>query len=226
MQAKNKRVQRKPRKTREEQRQEMLVEWVPKTRTGKLVLAGDVTSIEQLYDKNLPILESEIVDMLVPDLQEEVLNVKAVQRTTDSGRKRSFLVTAAVGNKAGYVGVGTGRGLNVRPAIQKAVENAKLNIIAIRQGCGSWECGCGLGHSVPYKSKGKCGSVRMTLIPAPKGTGIVAGRTARKVLELAGIKDVWTKTKGDTRTVFNFAVATLDALKNIRRKKFPVGEAS
>ena len=226
MQAKNKRVQRKPRKTREEQRQEMLVEWVPKTRTGKFVLSKDITTVEQIYERNLPILEPEIIDMLIPDIQEEVLNVKAVQRTTDSGRKRSFLVTAAVGNKAGYVGVGTGRGLNVRPAIQKAVEHAKLNIIAIRQGCGSWECGCGLGHSVPYKAEGKCGSVRMTLIPAPKGTGIVAGKTAKKVLELAGIKDVWTKTKGDTRTTFNFAMATLDALKNIRRKKFKAGEAS
>ncbi|MFC2174945.1 30S ribosomal protein S5 [archaeon] len=204
----------------------MLIEWVPKTRTGKLVLSKDITSIEQIYERNLPILEPEIIDMLVPDLQEEVLNVKAVQRTTDSGRKRSFLVTAAVGNKSGYVGVGTGRGLNVRPAIQKAVEHAKLNVISIRQGCGSWECGCGRGHSVPYKSDGKCGSVRMTLIPAPKGTGIVAGGSAKKVLELAGIQDVWTKTKGDTRTVFNFAAATLDALKNIRRKKFGKGEAS
>lgn len=220
------RRQRDPKKRRAEQRQEQLVAWVPRTRTGKLVQKGEVTTLEQIYERNLPVLEPQIVDALVPDIQEEVLNVKAVQRTTDSGRKRSFMVTAAVGNKNGYIGVGTGRGLNVRPAIEKAVENAKLKMISIKTGCGSWECGCGLGHSVPYKTEGKCGSVRITLIPAPKGTGLVAGGTAKKVLELAGIKDVWTKSKGDTRTVFNSAVATLDALNNIRRKKFVVGEAA
>ncbi len=220
------RPERRPRKTKEEIKQEQLTAWVPKTRTGKLVQKGDLTTLEQIYEKNLPILEPQIIDVLVPDLQEEVLNVKAVQRTTDSGRKRSFMVTAAIGNKSGYVGVGTGRGLNVRPAIEKAVENAKLNVLAIRTGCGSWECGCGMGHSVPYKVDGKCGSVRITLIPAPKGTGIVAGGTAKKVLELAGIKDVWTKTRGDTRTVFNAAFATIDALRNIRRQKFKAGEAA
>lgn len=222
----DKRPPRRPRKTREELREEQLVAWVPKTRTGKLVQSGDITTIDQLYERNLPILEPHITDMLMPDLQEEVLNVKSVQRTTDAGRKRSFMVTAAIGNKNGYIGVGTGRGLNVRPAIEKAVENAKLNVVSIRMGCGSWECGCGLGHSVPYKSEGKCGSVRITLIPAPKGTGLVAGSAAKKVLILAGIKDVWTQTKGDTRTVFNFAMATVDALKNIRAKKFNSGEAA
>ena len=211
---------RRPRKTPEELRAEKLLGWVPKTRTGKLIQSGDIASLEDIYTKNLPILEPEIVDVLVPDIKEEVLNIKAVQRTTDSGRKRSFLVTAAVGNKKGYVGVGTGRGLNVRPAIEKAVENAKLNILSVTMGCGSWECGCGLGHSVPYKTEGKCGSVRITLIPAPKGTGIVAGGTTKKVLELAGIKDVWTKSRGDSRTVFNAAMATLNALRNIRRQKF------
>ncbi len=217
---------RPPRKTAEERRADKLVEWVPKTRTGKMVQSGDITSLEEIYKKNLPVLEPEIIDVLVPDIKEEVLNIKAVQRTTDSGRKRSFLVTAAVGNKNGYVGVGTGRGLNVRPAIEKAVENAKLNVLLVNMGCGSWECGCGMKHSVPYKSSGRCGSVQITLIPAPKGTGIVAGRTAKKVLELAGIKDVWTKSRGDTRTVFNAAMATLDALRNIRRQKFKAGEAA
>lgn len=226
MQQKELRESSNSRKTSPQERQEELVKWVPKTRTGKLVQKGEITTIEQLYEKNLPVLEPEIIDVLVPNINEEVLNIKSTSRTTDSGRKRSFMVTAAVGNKNGYVGVGTGQGLNVRPAIEKAVENAKLNMISIRMGCGSWECGCGLGHSVPYKTDGKCGSVRITLIPAPKGTGIVAGRTAKKVLELAGIKDVWTKSRGDTRTVFNAAVATFEALKNIRRKKFETGGAS
>ncbi|MCD6522858.1 MAG: 30S ribosomal protein S5 [Candidatus Diapherotrites archaeon] len=203
----------------EKKEEEKGIEWVPKTRTGRMVLNGEITTLEQIYSRNLPLLEPEIVDMLVPDLKEEVLDIKTVQRTTDSGRKMRFLATVVVGNKDGYVGVGIGKGANVRPAIERATRNAKLNIIHIQRGCGSWECGCGTPHSVPYKVEGKSGSVRVILIPAPKGTGIVAGKKAKKVLELAGIKDVWSKTFGDPRTTFNFAMATLDALRNIRRMK-------
>lgn len=191
--------------------------WVPRTELGKKVLSGEITDMEQIYEKNLPILEPEIVDMLVPNLQDEVLNIKMVQRTTDSGRKGSFMITVAVGNKNGFVGVGTGKGLEIRPTIEKAIKNAKKNLIHIKRGCGSWECGCGEQHSIPFKVKGKYGSTMIELLPAPKGTGIVAGKTAAKVLELAGIKDVWSRTEGDTRTVFNFAFATLEALRKIRK---------
>ena len=114
-------TRRRERKTPAEIKAEKLVAWVPKTRTGKLVQAGEITTIEEIYSKNLPLLEPQIIDVIVPELQEEVLNIKAVQRTTDAGRKRSFLVTVVVGNKNGYVGVGKGRGLNVRTAKEKAV---------------------------------------------------------------------------------------------------------
>ena len=115
-----------------------VVEWIPKTTLGKKVLAGDITSLEEIYEKNIAILEPEIVDKLVPNLQEDVLKIRMVQRTTDSGRKGSFSVAAAVGNKDGYIGVGTGKGLEVRPTIERAVRNAKKNIIHVRRGCGSW----------------------------------------------------------------------------------------
>lgn len=192
------------------------MEWEPKTELGRAVKSGQITSFEEIYARNLPILEPEIVDVLLPNLQEEVLEIKMVQRTTDSGRKSSFRITVAVGNRDGYVGVGIGKGAEIRPAIEAAVKEAKKAIIHVRRGCGSWECACGEPHSIPFKVSGKEGSVRVQLMPAPRGTGIVAGRTAKKILELAGIQDVWSKSLGDTRTVFNFAKATLAALRATR----------
>ncbi|MEM0089221.1 MAG: 30S ribosomal protein S5, partial [Archaeoglobaceae archaeon] len=161
----------------------------------------------------LPIREPEIVDVLLPELEEDVLEISMVQRVTDSGRRTKFRVTAVVGNRNGYVGIGVGKATQVAPAIQKAVENAKINIFRVERGCGSWECGCGSMHSVPFKVSGECGSVKVTLVPGPKGLGIVAADVAKKVIELAGVKDVWSITSGETRTTLNFALATFDALK-------------
>jgi small subunit ribosomal protein S5 len=98
-------------------------------------------------------------------------------------------------------------------AIRKAIRVAKLNIIEIRRGCGSWECGCGRPHSVPFQVTGKSGSVRITLMPAPRGLGLAAGDVAKKVLKLAGVSDVWSRTSGQTRTTVNMAKATFDALR-------------
>lgn len=200
-------------------RNEPIVEWVPKTDLGKKVLAGEITGLEEVYEKNLAILEPEIVDRLVPNLQEEVLKIRMVQRTTDSGRKGSFSVAAAVGNKDGYVGVGIGKGLEVRPTIERAIRNAKKNIIHVRRGCGSWECRCDEPHSVPFSVSGKASSVKIILKPAPKGTGIIAGKAAKKVFELAGVKDVWSRTKGHSATTLNFSMAALDALRQTRKAK-------
>lgn len=194
-------------------------EWIPKTELGKKVMSGEITDMEQIYSKNLAILEPEIVNKLVPGLEDEVLKIKMVQRTTDSGRRGSFMITVAVGNKDGYVGVGTAKGLEIRPVIEKAIKDAKMNLIHIRRGCGSWECACDEEHSISFNVHGKYGSVEIELISAPKGTGIVAGSAAAKVLRLAGVKDVWSRTKGSTNTVFNFAFATIKALKQTRKMK-------
>lgn len=196
-----------------------MIDWVPKTKAGRMVQSGGIKSFEQLYSLNIPILEPEIIDYLVPDLKEEVLDIHMVRRTTDSGRKGSFVATVVVGNSDGYVGVGMGKATNTRPAIERAIRNAKLNLIKVIRGCGSWECGCGEPHSVPFKVTGKSRSVRVTLMPAPKGTGLVCGETAKTVLRMAGIKDVWCRTEGQTQTVFNFAKATFDALKQIGKMR-------
>jgi small subunit ribosomal protein S5 len=193
--------------------------WMPKTNLGKRVAAGEITTMEQIYEKNMAILEPEITDRLVPNLHDSVINIRTVQRTTDSGRKGSFTVAVVVGNKDGYVGVGTGKGLEIRPTIERAIRNAKKNLIHVRRGCGSWECRCDEPHSIPFAISGRYSSVRIELKSAPKGTGIVAGDAAKKVLELAGIKDVWSRASGKTSTTLNFAMATLEALRKTRRAK-------
>ncbi|KKG16496.1 30S ribosomal protein S5 [Methanosarcina sp. 2.H.T.1A.6] len=197
-------------------------EWVPKTRLGKLVVEGQVASMDEAIKSGLPIREPQIIDMLLPDLEDEVLDINMVQRMTDSGRRVKFRATVIVGNRNGYVGLGQAKDVQVGPAIRKAIDAAKLNITYIRRGCGSWECACGLPHTVPYEVTGKAGSVSVTLIPAPRGLGIAAGNTATKVLEKAGIKDVWTKTFGTTRTTLNFAKATYDALNKVNIVRLPV----
>ncbi len=189
------------------------MEWTPRTRLGKLVAEGKIKTIDEAIASGLPVKEAEVIDVLLPDLEDEVLEINLVQRMTDSGRRLKFRVTAVVGNKNGYVGIGVGKASQVAPAIQKAIRNAKINIFRVNMGCGSWECGCGGSHSIPAKVSGSAGSVRVTLIPGPKGLGLVAGDVAKKVLELAGVKDVWTFTRGQTKTTINFAKATFDALK-------------
>ncbi len=191
-----------------------LEEWVPRTRLGWMVKEGKISSIKEIFDMNLVIQEPEIVDYLLPDLQHEVVDVNIVQKQTDAGEMTRFRVLVVVGNFDGYVGIGLGKARQVRQAISKAIRNAKLNIIPVRRGCGSWACSCTEPHSVPFTVMGKCGSVRIKLIPAPKGTGLVAGDAAKVVLRYAGIKDVWTWSRGETRTTINFVGAVYDALKN------------
>ncbi len=188
------------------------VEWVPQTRLGKLVKDGQVTNMGEALASGLPIREYQIVDALIPEIRDEVLDINMVQRMTDSGRRVKFRATVIVGNGDGFIGIGEGKDVQVGVAIRKAIDTAKMNIISIKRGCGSWECGCGLGHTVPFEVKGKAGSVEVELKPAPRGLGLASGGTAKKVLEIAGIKDVWTKVYGETRTTINFAKATFDAL--------------
>lgn len=186
--------------------------WVPKTRLGKMVSSGQIKTIEEAFETGLPIKEPEIIDALIPDLVDEVLDISMVQRMTDSGRRVKFRATVVVGNGNGYVGLAEGKDVQVGPAIRKAIETAKMNIVKIKRGCGSWECGCGLEHTVPCLVAGKAGSITIELKPAPRGLGIAAGGPAKKVMEMAGIRDVWTRSEGETRSTINFALATYNAL--------------
>lgn len=191
-------------------------EWIPRTELGKKVKDGSITSISEVLRSSNKIMEIGIINTLMPELNEkdyqEVLNVNMVQRMTDSGRRVKFSVVAIVGNKDGFVGLGEAKAAEVGPAIRKALDNAKLNLIEIRRGCGSWECACGRHHSVPFKVTGKSSSVTVILKPAPRGLGLAIGDVGKKMLTLAGIKDVWSFTRGQTQTTVNFAKAVFAAL--------------
>ncbi len=200
---------RPPRKDRYQEE-----EWVPKTNLGNLVKAGKITNMHSALNSGLPLREPQIVDTLMgEDLVDEVLKVNMVQRMTDSGRRTRFSITVVVGNSNGYVGLGTARGKEVGPTIKKAIDNAKLNIIELTRGCGSWECGCMTPHSLPYQVLGKSGSTTVTLRPAPRGVGLAVGDVAKKILKLAGIHDVWGFSRGQTKTTVNNAKSVMDALK-------------
>ncbi|HJW98032.1 MAG TPA: 30S ribosomal protein S5 [Candidatus Bathyarchaeia archaeon] len=196
-----------------ESRSEHLDQWVPRTRLGKMIQEGKISSIEEVFQAGLQVRESQIVDALIPDLQEEVININLVQKQTDAGEKSRFKAVVAVGNRDGYIGLGSGKASQVRNAIEKAATDARLKIVPVRRGCGSWECGCGRLHSVPFQIEGKTGGVRVVFVPGPRGLGLVASEVSKVILGLAGVKDCWTRSYGSTRTIPSFAYAVFDALK-------------
>jgi small subunit ribosomal protein S5 len=191
-------------------------EWVPKTRLGKMVKKGELKTMSDALATGLPLREPQIVDILLPELEDEVLNVNMVQRMTDSGRRVRFAITCVVGNKDGFVGIGQVKGKEVGPAIRRAIDRAKTNIIEVQRGAGSWQSAAGApAVSIPYKVTGKCASTEITIRPAPQGTGLVAGNVAKSVLRLAGIQDAWVFARGQTRTTTNYAKATFAALQEL-----------
>ncbi|MEM0444750.1 MAG: 30S ribosomal protein S5 [Nitrososphaerota archaeon] len=199
----------------------MSTAWEPKTLVGRLVKEGRITSIEELFANNYRITEPEIVDFLVPNLQQEVIDIKLVQRQTDAGEKSRFKAIVAVGNGDGLVGLGTAKSAQVVMAIERAVSRAKMNLMYIQRGCGSWECACGESHSLRVAVKGKCGSVEVQLLPAPRGLGLVAGNIAKIMLRLAGVQDCWLRSFGETRTSLSMAGAVYDALKRTNYMVLP-----
>jgi len=202
-------------------RESDLEKWVPRTRLGRMVLEGQITSIHEIFEEGYKIKEVEIVDVLLPELTDNVIDINLVQKQTDAGERSRFQAVVAVGNGEGLIGLAIGKARRVRNAIEKGIREAKLNIYPIRRGCGSWECDCGEPHSLPFEVTGKTGSVELTLIPGPKGLGLVVGDTAKAVLTLAGVKDCWSRSIGATQTTSSFASATFEALKKTTRMMTP-----
>jgi len=193
--------------------------WTPRTRLGRMVMNGEILTYEQALETGYPIREVEIVDALLPEMEDDVLSVNMIQRMTDSGRRVRFNVLCAVGNGDGYVGLSICKGKEVASTIQKAISQAKLNLIPVYRGNGSWESAEGPGNSIPFKATGRSGSTRVTLLPAPSGKGLVIGDYGRRVLTLAGVADVWSRSSGQTRSTINFAKATFNALEVLSRAK-------
>ncbi len=187
--------------------------WIPKTSIGKREIAGEINSMEEILSKGLRIQEAGIVKKLLPDLKTEVIDVGIIQKMTPNGQSTRFKALVAAGNENGWLGIGMGKSKQMRIAIEKANNAAYLNVSPVKLGCGSWECRCDQKHSVPFKVKGKGGSVTIEILPAPRGLGLVAGGKIRNLLKMAGIKDAWTTAKGSTSTMNSTSKAVLQCLR-------------
>ena len=189
-------------------------EWVPLTKLGRLVKYNKLNKLEEIYTHSIPIKEHQIIDELLErqkkELQDEVMKIISVQKQTKAGQRTRFKAVIAVGDLDGHVGLGVKVAKEVQIAIKGALMAAKISLIPVRRGY--WGNKIGNVHTVPMKVTGKCGSVRVRLIPAPRGTGIVGAPASKKLIHFAGIDDCYTSSSGTTRTIENFVKATFDAL--------------
>ena len=211
----------------ERAKKEVISAWEPKTKLGREVKDGKIKNIDEILDNNRKILEEEIVDSLLEVKTDLILIGQAkgkfgggkrrawrqTQKKTKEGNIPVFSTMAVIGDENGHVGIALGKAKETLPARDKALRKAKLSIIKIKRACSSFDCACSEPHTVPFKVSGKTGSCKVVLIPAPQGTGLVVGGELKKILKLAGIKDVYSKTFGKKRTTFNFIKACFDALK-------------
>jgi small subunit ribosomal protein S5 len=204
---------------KEEAKKIELENWIPKTMLGKKVKNGEITSLEEVFDANKKILEPEIIDFLIPELEEKLVDFTKTTKVRRAGRMFSFRAAVLVGDRRQFVGFGTAKDRERWPAIRKATRKAKLHLTKVRKGNGSWESTSVTGASVPFKVKGKSSSVRVELIPAPEGTGLVCGDKIKDVMKFVGIKDVWSRTYGSTSSTIDFVKAAINALSKTTKMK-------
>jgi len=213
-------------------RQEDKVTWVPVTKLGRLVKDNKITSLDDIFHHSLKIREYQIIDHFYPERQESpnvqlsmnqldksgrymhetVMSIKPVQKQTSAGQRTRFKAYVLLGNCNGYVALGHKSAKEVATAIRGAIINAKLNMVPVRRGY--WGASIGQVHTIPVKLSAKCGSVRVRLIPAPRGSGIVGSPTTQKILFYAGVNDCFSSACGQTCTRGNFATAVFEALKS------------
>jgi small subunit ribosomal protein S5 len=215
----------------ERAKESRIASWVPKTKLGKEVKLKNIKNIDEVLDAKKKIMEDQIIDSLL-NVKSDLLFIgqskgkfgggkrrawKQTQRKKKEGNVATFSTLSVIGDENGHVGIGFGRAKETLPARDKSIRQAKLAIIKVTRACASFDCACNELHSIPFNVTGKSGSVRVTLMPAPQGTGLVAAGEMKKILKLAGIKDIYSRTSGTVSTTANLARATIDALKKTNK---------
>ena len=139
------------------------------------------------------------------EFKDRLVAVNRIAKVVKGGKNFRFSALVVVGDENGRVGAGMGKAVEISEAIRKANEDAKKHLIKVPM----------VGTSIPHESIGRFGTGKVVLLPAPEGTGVIAGGAARAVLELAGVKDIRTKSYG-TNNQINMVKATLEGLKQLR----------
>jgi small subunit ribosomal protein S5 len=217
----------------EREKEEIIFAWEPKTKLGREVKDGKIKDIDEILDNDRKILEEQIVDFLL-DIKTDLILIGQAKGKFGGGKRRvwrqtqkkteqqnipTFSAMAVIGDENGHVGVSIGKAKETLPARDKAIRKAKLSIIKVKRACSSFDCACSELHTVPFKVEGKEGSCRVVLVPAPQGTGLVVSGELKKILKLAGIKDIYSKTFGKKTTTFNLIKACFKALKKTNLKQ-------
>jgi small subunit ribosomal protein S5 len=222
----DRRLRQLDRKQKEiERQQEALSSWIPRTKLGLLVKKGKIKDLDEVLINHKKILEPEIVDILIkPD--SDLILIGQAKGKFGGGKRRAwrqiltFSSMAVIGDRKTHIGLGFGKAKETLPAREKALRNAKLNVFKIKKGFEDPLDNSDDPHTVPFKVVGKASSSIITLIPAPRGTGLAIAEECKKILRLAGIKDVYGKTLGKTKTTFNLAKACVNALSKTTQMEY------
>lgn len=181
-----------------------------KTTTEEVIIDSEVKDKKKNFNNRRP--KREFKKSFEPKkklLEEKVISITRVTKVTKGGRHFRFAATMVVGDGKGLVGIGTGKSMEVPEAIKKGIQAANKNLIKVD---------IVDGRTISHEQIGKCGRARVLIKPAKEGTGIIAGGAVRAVLEIAGIKDIVSKSLG-SNTQVNVAKATIEALQSQRSKE-------